>query len=98
MIWDTRMEYTDLEYNAQLNEINHNTSMLSENVKKVLNYQKAIYSPYFGRIDFRRDGRNNSMQVYVGLTTIKEGMKFYVFDWRTPIASLFYDYGIIKLF
>ena len=94
MIWDTRMEYTDLEYNAQLNEINHNTSMLSENVKKVLNYQKAIYSPYFGRIDFRRDGRNNSMQVYVGLTTIKEGMKFYVFDWRTPIASLFYNYTV----
>ena len=94
MIWDTRTEHTDSEYNAQLNEINHNTSMLSENVKQALNYQKAIYSPYFGRIDFRRDGRNNSMHVYVGLTTIKEGMDFYVFDWRTPIASLFYNYSV----
>ena len=94
MIWDTRTEHTDSEYNAQLNEINHNTSILSENVKQALNYQKAIYSPYFGRIDFRRDGRNNNMQVYVGLTTIKEGMKFYVFDWRTPIASLFYNYSV----
>ena len=93
MIWDTRTEHTDSEYNAQLNEINHNTSILSENVKQALNYQKAIYSPYFGRIDFRRDGRNN-MQVYVGLTTIKEGMNFYVFDWRTPIASLFYNYSV----
>ena len=94
MIWDTRTEHTDSEYNAQLNEINHNTSILSENVKQALNYQKAIYSPYFGRIDFRRDGRNNNMQVYVGLTTIKEGMNFYVFDWRTPIASLFYNYSV----
>ncbi len=94
MIWDTRTEHTDSKYNAQLNEINHNTSILSENVKQALNYQKAIYSPYFGRIDFRRDGRNNNMQVYVGLTTIKEGMNFYVFDWRTPIASLFYNYSV----
>lgn len=94
MIWDTRTEHTDSEYNSQLSEINHNTNMLSENVKQALNYQKAVYSPYFGRIDFKRDGSNRSMHIYVGLTTVKENMDFYVFDWRTPVASLFYNYSI----
>jgi len=55
---------------------------------------RLLPSPYFGRIDFEEDGLNLTEQVYIGVSSFvdKDGMSFLVYDWRTPIASLYYDY------
>ncbi|MFD2877319.1 hypothetical protein ACFTAO_16985 [Paenibacillus rhizoplanae] len=33
-------------------------------------------------------------QVYIGVSSFieEDGLSFVVYDWRTPIASLYYDY------
>ncbi|RUT41418.1 helicase [Paenibacillus anaericanus] len=56
---------------------------------------RLLPSPYFGRIDFQEDGLDFSEQVYIGVSSFAEedGMSFLVYDWRTPIASLYYDYS-----
>ncbi|MFC5528083.1 RNA polymerase recycling motor HelD [Cohnella yongneupensis] len=56
---------------------------------------KLLQSPYFGRIDFNEDGLGFSEQVYIGVSSFvdSDGLSFLVYDWRTPIASMYYDYS-----
>ena len=56
---------------------------------------KIEYSPYFGRVDFTENG-SDLRKVYIGLTNVEKDLDYIVYDWRSPIASLFYDYGIGK--
>lgn len=64
--------------------------MKMEYYKKLL---KVEYSPYFGRVDFKED--NEELKpIYIGLTNVEKDLNYFVHDWRSPIASLFYDYGI----
>ncbi|SFT23767.1 RNA polymerase recycling motor HelD [Paenibacillus sp. BC26] len=57
--------------------------------------KRLLQSPYFGRIDFQETGQDLIEQVYIGVSSFVEpdGMSFFVYDWRTPIASLYYDYS-----
>lgn len=64
--------------------------MKMEYYKKLL---KVQYSPYFGRVDFKEDGEDTK-KVYIGLTNIEKDLRYFVYDWRSPIASLFYDYPV----
>ncbi|MFC7687348.1 RNA polymerase recycling motor HelD [Ureibacillus sp. GCM10028918] len=50
--------------------------------------------PYFGRIDFKEEGISDHEQVYIGISTLTDesGDDFLIYDWRTPIASVYYDY------
>ncbi|MEK4061536.1 MULTISPECIES: RNA polymerase recycling motor HelD [Paenibacillus] len=59
------------------------------------NMKRLLSSPYFGRIDFHEDGLNTAEQVYIGVSSFidSDGMSFLVYDWRTPIASMYYDYS-----
>ncbi len=58
--------------------------------------RKLLASPYFGRFDFIPTDQGRPLPVYIGLhafydEAIKEHL---VYDWRAPIASLFYDYEL----
>lgn len=48
-------------------------------------------APYFGRVDFRENGRGEEC-FYVGLRSLTDTDSYfvYVYDWRTPVCSLFY--------
>lgn len=46
--------------------------------------------PYFGRIDIIQDGQPDTL--YIGLGTfIDQDDEFLVYDWRAPIASVYYN-------
>ncbi|MFX3632224.1 MAG: RNA polymerase recycling motor HelD [Candidatus Pristimantibacillus sp.] len=57
--------------------------------------KRLLPSPYFGRVDFQEDGLNASEQVYIGVSSFvdSDGLNFLIYDWRSPIASLYYDYS-----
>ena len=57
--------------------------------------QKLIQSPYFGRIDFQ-ENTSEREKVYIGIHGFQdyEKTKPLIHDWRSPIASLFYDYEL----
>lgn len=59
---------------------------------KVRSYLRMIKSAYFARIDFESEG--DCFPVYIGIATLDDGTDFYVYDWRSPIASMFYDYEL----
>ena len=52
-------------------------------------------SPYFGRIDFRADGESRAEPIYIGIGSLisDDTGEALVYDWRAPIAGLFYDYA-----
>ncbi len=59
------------------------------------NMKRLQPSPYFGRIDFKEEGSRSSEPIYIGVSSFadEQGMNFLIYDWRTPIASMYYDYS-----
>ena len=53
-------------------------------------------NPYFGRIDFLEAGERFAEEIYIGRYGFrnKKTREYEIYDWRTPIASMFYDSGI----
>ena len=53
-------------------------------------------NPYFGRIDFLEKGEHFAEEIYIGRYGFrnKKTREYEIYDWRTPIASMFYDSGI----
>lgn len=57
----------------------------------------SLYAiPYFGRLDFVSDADGVKERVYIGAHSFMDRKSFepYVYDWRTPIASMYYDSDI----
>ena len=98
-IWDNIYELDDMEVAGEMYNVNTNVGYANKRIADLHQLKRSLYSPYFGRIDFKRDkSRSNRIQkIYVGLNGISKDLEHYVFDWRTPIASLFYNYGIGKV-
>lgn len=65
-----------------------------EQTVRQLEYLKDV--PYFGRIDFVEDGERFTEEIYIGRYGFrnKKTREYEIYDWRTPIASMFYDSGI----
>ncbi|HOF99933.1 MAG TPA: AAA family ATPase [Clostridia bacterium] len=55
--------------------------------------ERMLLSPYFGRVDFRKNGEDEARPAYIGLANLVDAdYRALVCDWRAPVASLFYDY------
>jgi len=67
---------------------------------KLLTLEKTIYSPYFARIDFKFDDEDIFEKVYIGHASLMDSKSYeiYIYDWRSPIASMFYRFGVGKAF
>ena len=82
-----------IEYAFLVNDVNERVERTDDIVRRTNTLKKVLNSPYFGRVDFKID--DELLNVYVGLKDISDD-KHYVYDWRSPVASLFYNYGIGK--
>jgi DNA helicase II / ATP-dependent DNA helicase PcrA len=62
--------------------------------KKVAKLERMLGNPYFGRLDFREEGESAAEQIYIGVSNLSDERthEHYVYDWRAPISSMFYDY------
>lgn len=93
---------TDEDFEETFFTIRQQAAVLSERershrqlMKQWNSLNRLLPTPYFGRIDFREDGLGLTEQIYIGVASFLEedGMDFLVYDWRTPIASMYYDYS-----
>ncbi len=63
-----------------------------EYFKKLL---KIKSSPYFASIVVDNEETQEKQKVYIGMTYLKDkNLDNYIYDWRAPICSIFYDYEI----
>ncbi|MGZ0040794.1 RNA polymerase recycling motor HelD [Paenibacillus ottowii] len=82
--------YTINQQSAVLAERERGHKLLTQQWKSM---NRLLPSPYFGRLDFQEDGLGFSEQIYIGVSSFidEDGLSFLIYDWRTPIASLYYD-------
>lgn len=87
-------DFTKLtEMNQYLAGVNDQTANYLETVQQIARYEKMLAAPYFGRFDFIEEDFYEPEKIYVGLSTlIDESDNVYVYDWRAPIASIYYRY------
>ena len=73
---------------------NYGHFVRKEQTVRQLEYLKN--TPYFGRIDFLETGEYFAEEIYIGRYGFrnKKTREYEIYDWRTPIASMFYDSGI----
>lgn len=58
-------------------------------------YEKLVFSPYFGRIDFVENGDEKPEKHYIGAANlVNDNYDIMVYDWRAPVSGMFYDYEI----
>lgn len=87
--WDKTNRLSDTEFVYALANI-QKRSVYAENAnKKVTSYKKMLNNAYFARIDF--DDGEEVLPVYIGIASLQKGDDFYVYDWRAPISSMFYN-------
>ncbi|MGZ7441458.1 RNA polymerase recycling motor HelD [Paenibacillus sp. TH7-28] len=84
--------YTIKQQAAVLSERERGLRLLTQQWRSL---KRLLPSPYFGRVDFLEDGLNQSEQIYIGVSSFvdEDGLSFLVYDWRSPIASLYYDHS-----
>lgn len=82
------------EINQHLTELASQTNTYGHTEKQVDRLQRMMDVPYFGRFDFCEAGSREVEKIYIGISTLmdSEDYTIYVYDWRSPIASIFYRY------
>jgi len=81
------------EMNHYLAEINYQTQNYERIAARIKKYNQMLDSPYFGRFDFKEDYYNEFEKIYLGLYNLMDmnDMSIFVYDWRSPIASIYYQ-------
>ena len=89
-VWDTRADLDPTE----MKTIMSNNDQEIDNLEMKAKYYKKLYkiqnSPYFAKIVFEDD--ESLKNIYIGLTYLTKDNENVIYDWRSPIASIFYDY------
>ena len=77
-------------------EVTQQEQVYYEVSKRLSRLQRLLNSPYFARIDFTEDGYDRVEEIYIGRHSLldEKTHTFHVYDWRAPISSLYYDYGV----
>ncbi len=84
------------ELNSYLAEITYQTQNYERVAERIKKYTAMLDTPYFGRFDFQEEGYDDIEKIYIGLHSLMdmEDMSILVYDWRSPIASMYYQYEI----
>ena len=94
--WENKtMEKGDEAQFAEV--VQRQRSIAGANNQRRLQLEKMLDSPYFGRIDFllkNAKGFDKSEMIYIGIGTLtnQSNGELMVYDWRSPVAGMFYDF------
>ncbi|MBE0455263.1 MAG: AAA family ATPase [Roseovarius sp.] len=93
-MWEARRDMDHIDkvgMRQSIDQMMRSSDVLRAQAKKL---EKLRKSPYFGRFDFRRADRNETGAYYVGIHDFRdeETQEPWVYDWRAPVSSLFYDF------
>lgn len=94
-LWDNRNELDEIEINENCGQVALNEQLHAKKISRIRTLEKQLSNPYFARIDFKEDGEE-SESFYIGLSTVEDEDNFdiFVFDWRSPVANMFYDFEV----
>ncbi len=93
-LWQSQNFEDFIELSQYTNPITQKISAHETIVKRISALEKLINSPYFARIDFKFDDEEEFEKIYIGRSSLSEDDtdETYVYDWRSPIAGMFYRF------
>lgn len=92
--WDKTNRLSDTEFVYALANIQKRSVYAGNANKKVRSYTQMLDSAYFARIDFEDYESKEIWPIYIGIASLSQDNEFYVYDWRAPISSMFYNYEV----
>ncbi len=87
-MWDNKHGMDPAEIMVSMTENNFEVEIMMMRGNYLKHLLRSQSNPYFGRIDFNGD------KIYIGITYVEKDNDHYVYDWRSPIATMFYDGGV----
>lgn len=94
MIWADSSSFDDGDISQAKNMTNEETNKTLEKEKYYQRLSKIEKKPYFASIVFQ-DTEGEIFNIYISLTYLKDHhLNNILYDWRSPICSLFYDYEV----
>lgn len=90
--WDATNRLSDVEFTYAIADIHRKSYVRDVLEDKIKSYNQMVKSAYFARFDFETE--DDVLPVYLGVATLENDSFFYVYDWRAPICSMFYDYEL----
>ncbi|HBE81020.1 MAG TPA: heavy metal resistance protein CzcA [Firmicutes bacterium] len=89
-LWDQAQLIDNVERQRRLTKVSY---------QRLAVWQKMARSPYFGRIDFLEKApltRTEPEMIYIGISTLTDSVsgENLIYDWRSPVAGMFYDYEL----
>ena len=88
-------DFEEIEINENCSQVALNEQLHSKKLSRIRTLEKQLSNPYFARLDFKEDGEELE-SFYIGLSTVEDEDNFemLVFDWRSPVANMFYDFEV----
>lgn len=99
-LWVKDNFYDLIEIGQYAKPISHKISEYEVEAAKIMALEKLLNSPYFARIDFKFQDEDEYENIYIGRSSLIDdnSSEIYVYDWRSPISSIFYRFGIGEAF
>jgi DNA helicase-2/ATP-dependent DNA helicase PcrA len=93
-LWSSEGFEALAELSQYVNPVTDKIVDFEEVENKIVQLENLIKSPYFARINFKFDDEDIFEKIYIGRTSLKKDNSYqmYVYDWRSPIASVFYRF------
>ena len=97
-IWDNRIDMDLKENYFEEATAMRSTESFGAAFNEYYRLKQMRDDPYFGRIDFREEGESQGEKIYIGTGSLVDPSTYdvYVYDWRSPIAGMYYDYEVGK--
>ncbi|KWX71493.1 helicase [Paenibacillus jilunlii] len=94
-LWANSAQIDPAERAANRVEISLSIDHGEQAVVKRDRLRKLLHTPYFGRIDFLADHHSEALACYIGVHSFAgdDSQENVIYDWRSPIASMFYDFN-----
>ncbi|WKY43782.1 AAA family ATPase [Eubacteriaceae bacterium ES2] len=94
-LWNSDSYEALIELSQTINPVNQKLADYEAGEKNIARLKKIIGNPYFARIDFQFSDQDHPDSFYIGQSSLKDEdtYKMYIFDWRSPIASVFYRFS-----
>lgn len=97
--WDTIVNSNEeienvIEIAQKINQLDQEQYQYERKLNTIKKLRRLELSPYFGRVDFMEKEEDFNEKVYIGISSFIdfESGEIYIYDWRSPISSIFYEY------
>lgn len=94
-LWENRSGMDAMEVFSNERSVSQIVNSGEFTVRRREIIEKLIDSPYFARIDFRGDDEDEAEPLYIGrFSYIDQKGNMLIYDWRSPIAGMYYDFEL----